>query len=200
MLSASQWTSQQQLTNCPGPSGASGPSGPSGASGPTGATGPVASSGPTGPIGPTGVIGPTGPSPNPLNQVINLVAGGSGKIVSGITGTSTSVIAQDNVITPASSGEVWFLSARGSISVTRGTPASTDSFTINLQQLNGNLSTIDAVGTEFVGNGYSNIIWSVSGYVKTMDTSKFVVYINYTLDATVTADFECNGYCATKIS
>ena len=62
MLSASEWTSQSRLINCPGPSGPSGPPGPigpSGVSGPTGATGP---SGVTGPTGPQGTSGPTGPS------------------------------------------------------------------------------------------------------------------------------------------
>jgi hypothetical protein len=179
MLSASEWTSSSRLIACPG------------------ATGPQGIPGIQGPSGPTG---PSGPPANSLNQVINLVAAGSGKILSGISGTSTAVIAQDSVITPTSSGEVWFLSARGSISLTAGTPASTDSFAINLQQLNGNLGTIDAVGSEFVGNGYSNIIWSISGYVKTTDTSKFVVYINYTLNAGVTVDFECNGFSVTKIN
>lgn len=57
MLSASQWTSQQQLINCPGPSGASGPTG---AQGSTGATGPQGGTGATGPQGVTGPVGPTG--------------------------------------------------------------------------------------------------------------------------------------------
>jgi hypothetical protein len=65
MISASQWTSQQQLINCPGPTGASGPtgsSGPSGPTGPTGPSGPSGPSGPTGPTGPTGLTGLTGPT------------------------------------------------------------------------------------------------------------------------------------------
>lgn len=69
MISASQWTSQQQLINCPGPSGASGPPGPvgpTGLSGSTGPTGPTGLDGPTGPSGPSGLQGLTGPSgPNP---------------------------------------------------------------------------------------------------------------------------------------
>lgn len=74
-MSASDWTSQNKILACAGPTGPAGPSGPtggSGASGPagltgatgpqggTGATGPTGGSGATGPIGPTGSIGPTG--------------------------------------------------------------------------------------------------------------------------------------------
>lgn len=53
MISASQWTSQQLLTNCPG---ATGPAGPAGLQG---------GSGPTGPSGPSGATGPTGPGVTP---------------------------------------------------------------------------------------------------------------------------------------
>jgi hypothetical protein len=63
MKSASEWTAQNKLIACSGPSGASGPSGPTGPAGlpgPTGPTGPTASSGPTGPTGPSGTNGTNG--------------------------------------------------------------------------------------------------------------------------------------------
>lgn len=61
MLSASDWTSQSKLLNCPGPTGPQGPQGIQGLSGPTGPTGPQAATGPTGPTGLQGNTGPTGP-------------------------------------------------------------------------------------------------------------------------------------------
>jgi microcystin-dependent protein len=57
MKSASEWTSQNKLLACSGPSGASGPSGPSGATGPNGNTGPTGVQGTTGPSGPSGTSG-----------------------------------------------------------------------------------------------------------------------------------------------
>ncbi len=62
MLSASEWTSQSKLINCPGPTGPQGPQGIQGVSGPTGPTGPQAATGPTGSTGPSGLQGPTGPT------------------------------------------------------------------------------------------------------------------------------------------
>ncbi len=60
MKSASEWTSQNKLLACSGPSGASGPSGPSG---PTGASGPTGPTGPSGTNGTNGSTGSTGPAP-----------------------------------------------------------------------------------------------------------------------------------------
>jgi hypothetical protein len=65
MISASQWTSQLQLINCPGPTGPAGPTGLTGLTGDTGATGatgPTGLTGLTGDTGPTGLTGATGPS------------------------------------------------------------------------------------------------------------------------------------------
>jgi hypothetical protein len=65
MLSASQYTAQRALVNCPGPTGPqgqSGPRGPTGTQGPTGATGPAGAtgSGGTGATGPQGATGSKG--------------------------------------------------------------------------------------------------------------------------------------------
>lgn len=56
MLSASEWTSQSKLVNCPGPTGPQGPPGIPGTNGTNGATGN------TGPQGLPGIQGNTGPS------------------------------------------------------------------------------------------------------------------------------------------
>ena len=58
MMSASDWTSQNKILACVGPTGPAGPSGPTGLSGPTGPSGATGPSGPTGPQGPTGPSGP----------------------------------------------------------------------------------------------------------------------------------------------
>jgi microcystin-dependent protein len=60
MKSASEWTSQNKLLACSGPSGASGPSGPSGPTGPNGNTGPSGETGPSGTNGTNGTNGTTG--------------------------------------------------------------------------------------------------------------------------------------------
>lgn len=77
MLSASEWTSQTRLINCPGPTGPQGlpgVPGPTGLTGLTGATGPQGLTGPTGPQGATGpqgltglqgITGPSGPGVSP---------------------------------------------------------------------------------------------------------------------------------------
>lgn len=65
MLSSSQWTSQNLLVNCVGPTGPEGPPGErgiNGNTGPIGATGPGDNPGPPGPIGDKGLRGPGGPA------------------------------------------------------------------------------------------------------------------------------------------
>jgi len=61
MLSASEWTSQSRLINCPGPTGPQGIPGMNGNTGPTGPQGLTGLTGATGPAGPTGLPGATGP-------------------------------------------------------------------------------------------------------------------------------------------
>jgi len=73
MLSASEWTSQSKLINCPGPSGPQGPQGLQGVSGPSGPTGPSGPSGPSGATGPAGLqgnTGATGPLSSPVTAMV----------------------------------------------------------------------------------------------------------------------------------
>jgi hypothetical protein len=113
MISASQWTAQQQLTNCPGPSGPTGPPGPTGLTGltgPSGPTGPSGSTGPSGPTGPTGLQGVTGPSgpgiipyysnaystgPQTLSGTAELLTVSTSTVSSGIT-LSSNIFKVDN--------------------------------------------------------------------------------------------------------
>jgi len=62
MLSASDWTSQSKLINCPGPSGPQGPIGLTGVTGPSGPSGPTGPTGPSGVSGLQGNTGATGPA------------------------------------------------------------------------------------------------------------------------------------------
>lgn len=87
MLSASDWTSQSKLINCPGPVGPQGPTGYTGSSGPSGPTGPTGPSGPTGPTGPTGLTGNTGPTGPSNATLINTYT--TGNVTSGTNATQT---------------------------------------------------------------------------------------------------------------
>jgi hypothetical protein len=97
MLSASEWTSQSLLINCPGPTGPRGLpgiQGGTGATGLTGATGPqglpgvVGATGLTGNTGATGLQGITGPSgPGVSPSYIYTAKNSSSTIISGTTVT-----------------------------------------------------------------------------------------------------------------
>jgi hypothetical protein len=207
MLSASEWLSQSRLIACPGPSGPSGPSGPTGptsATGPTGTTGPSGPSGVTGPTGPSGVTGPTGPSgppANPTSQVINLVANGAGKTASLAPPSGFANLTNDNTVSPGGTGEVWFLSAKGSISTTGTAVSDTDTIIITLLQSAGSIGTINSITQTLYGSAFvDDMFWSLSGYIKTSGTSNFILQVNWVFAGATTGAFECDGFCATKIS
>jgi hypothetical protein len=209
MKSASEWTSQSKLLACSGPSGATGPSGTTGPSGPTGASGPSGVTGPTGPSGPiglTGGTGATGASPASPSQIINIVDGGSGKTASlgYAPGSQSTTLSVDSTVSPAAANEIWFLSASGIINLPSGTVISTDYVGIFLQQSSGGSGTGDdsnAIARTIFGSEINGGTWSFSGYVKTKDTTNFVVKIYWLFDGSSTiAQIECTRFLATKVS
>lgn len=216
MLSASEWLSQSKLIACPGPTGpqgnpgtngtsgatgstgTSGPTGPSGVTGPSGPSGPSGPTGSTGPSGPSGATGPSGAGVYPLNQVINLIAPVSGKTLT-LSNNGTNTFTNDNTVAPGASGEIWFLSARGFLDLTAGTIGTNDVVDIRLQCSGANAITV--ISQTFYGKNIESTGWSISGYMKSNDTTNFVVFVDWQIaDGSALVTATCNGFCATKIS
>lgn len=203
MKSASEWTSQNKLLACSGPSGATGPTGATGAAGSPGLSGPT---GATGPAGVTGATGPAGASPSTPSQVITIIDSPGGKTASLPYDPASQVttLGVDLTVSPAGANEIWFLSASGNTSLTAGTVISTDYVGIILQQSSGGSGTANntnAIAKTIFGSAIDGGTWSFSGYVKTKDTTNFVVKVYWIFNNSGTSgSVECTRFLATKIS
>jgi hypothetical protein len=129
-----------------------------------------------------------------------LTDAGAGKTEALAPPSGSATFTNDSVVSPAAANEIWFVSAKGNFFTSGAGVNDFDNIFISLQQTSGNLNTINSVTQSYYGAQLSGGCWAFSGYLKTTDTTNFVVYITWLFAGATSAGVECNGFTATRIS